>query len=409
MDYETKPIIGLVDPVRTARAFLNELECRNIPFVIIESGLVGELRNLRGFVIHATPTIETMAEQLRKLKITHLIGCVDPSITYADRLCAQLGLPFNGLRLSEARRNKVLMNDAVRKAHLRTPAQFETDRFEDLSSWLDHVTYPIVIKPVSSGGTDQVYLCESVNQASEYFHRIYGTKNLMGTINTSVLAQEYINGLEYAVDCVSFNGVHIPIDIFQYQKGTHNGRAFIYEKERFLRSDNPMSRRLQEFAQGALDALEFRTGASHMEVKHTSCDDLVFIEVGPRLNGDDAHKLVRLTRADGKSQLEYTIDAVLGNPPPDSIYQTAKEGLRVHIISESEGRLKALRNCDKIESLSSFTHMSLHVEIGEHVARTTDLTNGAGWIDLTNADLAMLQNDERRLDGILGDGILVFE
>ena len=409
MDCRTKPIIGLVDPVRTAKAFLHELQRINVPFVIIESGLLGILPNMAGCIIRATPTIEMMAEQLRKHKITHLLGCVDPSITYADRLCAQLGLPFNGLRLSEARRNKVLMNEAVRKAHLRTPHQFETDHFDDLAAWLRHVVYPIVIKPVSSGGTDNVYLCESDSQAEDYFHRIYGLRNLMGAINTSVLAQEYIDGVEYAIDCVSYNGIHTPTDMFQYQKGTHNGRAFIYEKERFLRADDPISERLRVFAQEALDALEFRTGPSHMEVKLTSNNEIVFIEVGPRLSGDDTHKLVQITRADGKSQLEYTIEAVLGNSSPDPMYKTAKEGVRVHVISSGAGYLKNWKHCDRIESLASYTHMSLHVEIGAPVARTTDQTNGAGWIDLTNADSAMLQDDERRLDEILRDGIMVFE
>jgi hypothetical protein len=107
--------------------------------------------------------------------------------------------------------------------------------------------------------------------------------------------------------------------------------------------------------------------------------------------------------------LEYTIDAVLGNPSPDPLYQTAKEGVRVHIISRGEGCLKELRNCETIQSLPSYTHMSLHTEIGGKVVRTTDQTNGAGWIDLTNPDLAMLQEDERQLDEILRDGILVFE
>ena len=409
MDCGTTPLIGLVDPVRTAKAFLPELERVNIPFVIVESGLLGELPNLTGRVVRATPTIEIMAERLRNLRITHLLGCVDPSVTYADRLCALLGLPFNGLRLSEARRNKVLINDAVRKAHLRTPVQFATDKFEDLLAWLKDFHYPVVIKPVSSGGTDNVYLCESDAQAVDYFHRIYGSKNLMGAINTAVLAQEYIDGVEYVVDCVSFNGTHTPIDVFQYQKGTHNGRAFVYEKERFLRAENPISKRLQAFAQEALNALDFRTGASHMEMKLTCNDEIVFIEVGPRLNGDDIHRLVQVTRADAKSQLEYTIDAVLGNPSPDPLYQTAKEGVRVHIISRGEGCLKELRNCETIQSLPSYTHMSLHTEIGGKVVRTTDQTNGAGWIDLTNPDLAMLQEDERQLDEILRDGILVFE
>jgi L-amino acid ligase len=300
------------------------------------------------------------------------------------------------------------MNSVVREANLRAPSQFECDRLDDLLLRLRDVAYPLVIKPVASGGTDHVYLCNSANQAADFFHQIYNSKNLFGVVNTSVLVQEYIDGVEYAIDCVSFDGRHICIDCFQYQKGVHNNRDFIYEKERFLRSENPIQKRLQSFARRALKALDFRTGASHMEVKINSDDEIVFIEVGARLNGDDTHKLVRDTRADGKSQVEYTIDAVLGSPPPEPDYETAKEGIRVHIISEKSGVLEQISHLDKITSLRSYARMNLHVVEGQTVLSTTDFASNAGWVDLVNEDQEALRADEEILDTILAEGIFIF-
>jgi hypothetical protein len=405
----TEQLVGLVDPIRTAKSLLYELKSRNVAFVIVESGLAGKPLNVSGDIINAAPNVQAMAESLRKIGVTHLIGCVDPSITYTDRLCAEMGLPFNGLRLSEARRNKVLMNEAVRKAGLRVPFYFETNELASLRHWLSHVSYPIVAKPVLSGGTDNVYLCKSPDHAVDCFYKIYGSKNLMGIMNQSVLFQEFVDGTEYAVDTVSFNGMHILIDVFQYQKGPYNGRDFIYEKERYLRSENPISNQLQVFVRKALDALEFRTGASHMEVKINSRDEIVFIEVGPRLNGDDTHKLVQDTRADGRSQVEYTIDSILGLPWPEPKYETAKEGLRVHLISSDEGHLKGLLHLDDIRALQSFRRMNLNVEVGQTIAKTVDLSSDAGWIDLASADFELLKNDERRLDGIIKNGVFMVD
>jgi hypothetical protein len=406
---QIKQLVGLVDPIRTAKSLLSELKSRNIARVIIESGLAGEIANPDADIINAAPSVEVMAENLRKIGVTHLIGCVDPSILYTDQLCALMGLPFNGLRLSRARRNKVLMNEAVRKAGLNTPLYFEAHELTGLVCWLDHVSFPIVVKPVLSGGSDDVYLCGSLGKALDYFHKIYHSKDLFGCINNSVLFQEFIEGIEYAVDSVSFNGTHVVIDIFQYQKGSHNGREFIYEKERYLKSENPISDKLQLFAQKALDALEFRTGASHMEVKLNAAGEIFFIEVGPRLNGDDIYKLVQDTRADGKSQVEYTIDSVLGHPYPAQKYKSAQEGVRVHLISHYEGNLIGLLYLDDIRALKSFRRIKLNVEVGQKISKTTDLTNGAGWVDLANADLALLRNDERRVDTIISRGVLAVE
>lgn len=409
MTRQGTPIIGLVDPIRTARAFIGELERRNIECINLESGLLGEIPSVKGQIVRATPTIAMMAEKLRRLNVTRLIGCVDPSLVYTDNLCAQLGLPFNGLRLSEARRNKVLMNNVVRNANLRAPFQYECTTLDDLLLWTSKAGYPCVIKPVSSGGTDNVYLCNSDKQAADCFHRIHNCRNLFGVVNTSVLVQEYVDGIEYAVDCVSFDGTHICIDCFEYQKGVHNGRHFIYEKERFLRSENPAKKRLEAFAQQILGVLDFRTGASHMELKINSDDEIVFIEVGARLNGEDMHRLVQDTREDGKSQLEYTIDSVLDKPPPERNYKTIKDGIRVYFHTDKDGVLKEITQLDRIKALRSYTRIDLHATIGQKTSSTVDLVTNAGWVDLTHTDPEVLRADEKRLDAIIAEGMFTFE
>jgi biotin carboxylase len=398
--------IGLVDPVRTAKAFIPELERRGVEFVIVESGLAPPIETTHEIV--RALTIDAMAEELRKRKVTQIIGCVDPSITYADRLCALVGVPFNGLRLSEARRNKARMSEALAKAGVRVPAQFEASRREELSAWVAKVQLPVVLKPVASGGTDNVHLCATGEDALRCFDLVHDKKNLLGGHNVSVLAQEYIDGTEYVIDCVSFDGVHVPIELFEYEKGTHNQRAFVYEKERYLRFEHPRAEELCAFARNALDALEFRVGASHMEVKLNSKGEIVFIEVGARLHGADVFNLVRDTRADGKSQLDYAIDAMLGHPPPPARYESARDGVRVYIISRRAGRIIGIE-LDEVERMPSYARTDLNVKIGTVIAATTDLSNDVGFIDLTHADPVILQRDEARLDAILRAGVVVYE
>lgn len=397
--------IGLVDPVRTAKAFIPELRRREIDFVVIESGLMG---TLEGEDVVRAPSIDLVAEALRAGGVTHVVGCVDPSITYADRLSAELGLSFSGLRRSEARRNKAMMAAAVRAAGLRVPKQREIHSEAELRAHLAAFVLPVVVKPVASGGTDNVHLCSTLDEAVAAYGAIFEQRNLMGEINRSVLVQEYIDGIEYVVDSVSFGGVHVPIDFFEYQKGTHNGRAFVYEKERFLRFEDDRSTRLWPFAQRVLDALEFRVGAGHMELKIDSRGEIVFIEIGPRLNGGDIFKIVRDTRADGKSQLDFAIDAAIGAPPPSASYRSAREGVRVYVIAEREGRLVGFDHLEEIEALASYTRTQWFVELGTHISRTTDMSSDVGWIDLTSADPVSLAADERRLDQILRRGVLRF-
>jgi L-amino acid ligase len=167
-------ILGLVDPVHSGpKRFIPELERRNVDYRVIESGIVAgvpEFAGTSGRLVQAAPSVEAMAEQLRRLGVTHLIGCIEPSLAYAEQLCAQMGLPSNGLRLSEARLNKALMTEALRKADIRVPRQLETAQLDDLLAWVDAHECPVVLKPLNSGGTDNVYLCHSVAEVEEHFH-----------------------------------------------------------------------------------------------------------------------------------------------------------------------------------------------------------------------------------------------
>ncbi len=399
---------GLVDPIRTSISFFEELNARGIPFASIESGNVGTLDKAPGEVLRATANIADMAEQVRRAGITHIVGCVDPSIVYADALCAQVGLPFNGLRKSAARRDKSLMGRMVAEAGLRIPLQLESDNIDTIQAWAHSNGFPVVVKPVESGGSDNVHLCADADAVASAFAAICGQRNLMGAMNSAALVQEYIDGDEYVVDFVSFAGKHVPIDCFRYQKGPHNGRAFIYEKEYYLPATDPIARRAFDFATQALDALDFRIGASHMELKINSRGEMIFIEVGPRLSGGDTHKLVRDLRTDGRSQVEYTVDAFLAAPPPSADFVSHAHAIRVYLIAEREGLLTALRHLDEIERLPSFRRISLHAEVGQTVKLTHDLSGDAGWIDLVNADPVALQRDEIELDRLKLD-VLAFD
>ena len=231
----------------------------------------------------------------------------------------------------------------------------------------------------------------------------------MGARNESVLIQEYIDGTEFYVDSVSYKGTHIPVDIFQYKKGHHNGHSFIYEKEYFINSDDPNWENLAVFSQKALDALQFHTGPSHMEVKINSKDEIVFIEVGARLSGGDTHLLTQETRLDGLSQVQLSIDAYLDLPAPERKYSSKKFGIRNYIVSNKKGVLKKYKSIEQIQKLNSFSRMNLVYKEGSTIKPTIDMASDAGWIDLSHSNKNQISNDEKILDQLLFEGIFCLE
>lgn len=346
------------------------------------------------------PPGTTDAASLRRYGVTHVIGCVDPSVRFADEVCALLGFASNGMDLSAARRNKAKMVLAVKAAGIPVPGSAEVTDSTEAVRWASAQGFPVVMKPVESGGSDNVHLCGTDNEVRVAFRAIMGATNLMGGMNTSALVQEYIEGDEYAVDCVSFAHEHVLVDCFRYGKGDHNGRAFVYEKEWSIDPKGDLAEKLHGIASTALDALGFRVGPSHMELKVTSTGEIVFLEVGPRLSGGDTHRLVRDLRRDGRSQVELSVDAYLGLAAPRDA-TLVRHGVRVYAINNSHGVVRGYRHLEEIERLPSYRRTSLKHLAGERVSPTQDLSTDVGWIDLAHEDPAILARDEADLSSFI--------
>jgi len=60
-----------------------------------------------------------------------------------------------------------------------------------------------VVKPVQSAGTDDVFLCQSVDEAVVAFERIFNKINGIGLLNDCVLVQEFLQGKEYVINVQS--------------------------------------------------------------------------------------------------------------------------------------------------------------------------------------------------------------
>ncbi len=125
-----------------------------------------------------------------------------------------------------------------------------------------------VLKPVQSAGTDDVFLCKTVEESKTAFNRIFGKINGVGLMNNNVLLQEYLSGTEFVVDQVSRDGQHKLIVVWEYDKRSVNNANFVYFGMKIVNSRDPKVALLKDYADRVLDALGIKNGPSHMEVKY---------------------------------------------------------------------------------------------------------------------------------------------
>jgi biotin carboxylase len=227
------------------------LECVHILSSGTLPGVIVSSYNAKDFVrsfVWSDRDRDSILEYLRELNLVGVIAGSEVGVELADLLSETLNLPGNGTGNSRARRSKILMHKLVSESKVRVPKQISTDNLTDMLSFVDeHLTFPLVVKPDESAGSDGFYLANNWTEASQAFYNIYRKTNQLGQKNTSVLIQEFIQGDEFAVNTVSAHGVHVITHIWKYHKKTI-GPNRVYDWEEYIDLDSQIGLEISHFA-----------------------------------------------------------------------------------------------------------------------------------------------------------------
>lgn len=128
------------------------------------------------------------------------------------------------------------------------------------------------------------------------------------------MIEEFAEGDEFSVECISYEGKHTLLAI---TRKFNTGSPSFIEKghlEPAFPDDKETERKIQDVVFHALDSLEVRYGASHTELKVDSNGVIRLIETGARMGGDMiGSSLVQLST--GVDFVKAVIDIALGEEP----------------------------------------------------------------------------------------------
>ena len=394
----------------------------------------------------------------------------DGGLSDAERLQHVL-LPERSNGINAARRDKYLMNEAVRAAGLAAPLQCTPRSWEEAQDFLRNrlgSRFPIVVKPRRGQASVLVGLAHTEQQA-QHMDAILRDAHVRVSIddtelpagNENVVMQEFLAGAEWVVDTVSRDGEHKVLALWRYDKGEANGAPFVYFGIEAMGSAGQTAAALAEYASDALDALGWRWGPAHIEIKmvprHSTggvqaeaapaeaaqaeaaqeeaaqaeaaqeeaaqegarrgtqgaadVPTLVEINAG-RWNGEEFQPLAEM--CNGRDALEATLDAYLDADawaavprlPPAKLHVHAKN---VKLVSIVEGALRVaprVAHAAVLGELQSLIHFAPEAtEVGDHVVRTVDLNTCAGYCYLASNDSTIVEQDYRTLRALQRSGL----
>lgn len=320
--------VVVVDPFSTGAVVAANIAKLGYKCVCVYSRNLESLDSLTSFVpagvelsfdaVLSNPDLDDVQPLVGKLRelgwqVAAVMPGAETGVELADALADALSLRGNGVALSEARRNKYLMGEAVRAAGVRAARQALVTTADAARSFVEEFDMSVdklVVKPAESAGSDDVFLCASPEEVYDAIARIVGKVNCLGEANTGVLVQEYLDGTEYVVDAVSRDGEHKIVAVWEYDRQPINGRNFVCHGQWLLTTADPVVQQLIEYQRSVLDALGIRNGPSHGEVKFC-CGEPVLVEVGARCHGAEGAWCEIADGVLGYNQAQVAVDAYL--------------------------------------------------------------------------------------------------
>ncbi|HDL8052697.1 TPA: ATP-grasp domain-containing protein [Yersinia enterocolitica] len=352
----------------------------------------------------------TEAVQQIESAIGHAPGFIvcgsEPGVHVFDRLCKEWELLPNIFELSQARRDKHLMQYQLMQDGIRYIPHYKSGNLQDILKWcVDNPFDEYVIKPISSFGTDGVFFCSNISEVEHAFSALTNTLDYSGSRNAQLLIEQKIEGTEYVVDAVSSNGEHYVVNIFRYVKQEINGVPIYHQM-----ITEPMDEHatLISYVKSVLTSLGVRNGTSHNEIIMSDTGP-VLVETGARMHGGLGPRLVE--ECNSHSLIDLSLMARI-SPNDFADITLTKPVLRRYaaeyfLSSPKSGTLKMVNIASQCSSLKSYGFTVCKYRAGDYLEKTTDLVTSYGRVVLFNSDREQVIADVQSITDLERAGMLI--
>lgn len=331
---------------------------------------------------------------LQKFDIEHIICGSEFGVILTDQLTEHFELRGNSSRLSIARRDKHQMALAIQSCQVPSATSVMVNSVQQASEEYEHHQMKkVVVKPLDSAGSEDVYVCHQSSEVAAAATVILGKKNLMQCENHGLLVQEFLEGTEFIINSVSANGHHYITDIWQSYKGQGPKDRIIYAYEELIEGDSQTSLLISDYVKQVLDALEIKWGPAHTELIMTK-QGPILLETGARVSGlanPDA-----LTQATGNNQVALSTTAFIN---PEQIaklaakrYQKKQSALCINLIAPFDGYINLEQLKTELSQLPSFQSLKYRRPTTE-VKQTVDLNSSPAAVFLVHPDDRQVKQD----------------
>lgn len=290
----------------------------------------------------------------------------EPGVEPAGLIADALGIRGNSHRCARLMRDKEEMRRHLAGRPDAVAAEPVTDR-DSLAAFGRRHGYPFIVKPVDAAASFGVRLVEGPEAVADAWACVEALRGSTAHRFANYfpvgrfLMEEYLDGPEYSVESLSFDGRHIPLAVTE--KTTHAN---------FVESGHAMPARLAPAEEAAvlrcarelLDAVGLRHGPAHTEVKLTGRGPRV-IESHGRPGGDRIMDLVEA--AYGVDIEAYTVGWAAGALPALDSAPQARAAAATCFLTADPGRVVSVGGSAAALAHEGVIGVDLAVAVGDTI------------------------------------------
>ena len=338
------------------------------------------------YFVNQFEDVEKLASDVETLiggKPDAVLCCVEQISLPVAKYAEYIGVPINSVDTYRKLRDKKLMKQIWQSNGVDTAKYYYCQKTKDIP-W-EKINYPVIVKPTMGAASIGVYLCRNEEELKDKSRKIlmYNLTSLIGEEKkTGLLVEEYIEGEEYSVDTIWYDGQPIIDGIMS--KGIIEGPYFpdkLYLLDSEL--DKDTMNLLKESSHKAVKAAGDITGATHTEMRIFNGKCYV-IESALR-PGAGGSFYTLFGQEYGVSFYDLYISAILGKTERLKTWKlqeadTEKKSYWYSLSYDGEGVIEKINGINDIKNLDYVDYVRLYRKVGEDLPKEKDSNGYFGWI-----------------------------
>ena len=202
-------------------------------------------------------------------------AATDKPLVMMARVAEKYGFPFYSIETARWSTDKYQM----KQRFLEGGVPCARGRLIAKADEADDLYYPLIVKPRDNSGSRGVKLCRNKEELQEAMQEAFQYSHL-----DTVLVEEYIEGQEYSIEGLHYNGKS---EVIQFTEKTTTEFPYNVELEHKQPANLTEEQKndIRELVSKIAKCMHFENCASHTELKINE-RGIFIIETSPRLGGD---------------------------------------------------------------------------------------------------------------------------